>query len=737
MHRVVGVEPHSTSVPARARIGGVLLVLVLGWLGLGATPANSAPVATTLAYRAERIQALNDSALKLARSDPDRATTMANEALLAATSAHDQRGRIEALHNLGRIARLRGDLQQAASTLRGAEAEARKLGDLALVAQLGNSLGVTYELQGLEAEALELHQQVLATWKTLGDPAGVIASMINIGKVFESRRDYQNARVQFQKAREQVAALAPDQSIPAQDRAAIWLGLARLDLQLGKVQPALVAITSALAIQRQNDDRIGQASALAIKARALERSFDNAAALVAYQQALDLASSVGDKTTITEILTAIGRMQLNRLAKMDTLAQAPRLAILNEALAYTERAFRLADSINNSALLMPIHQQLADIYEARGELARALVEARAYTQSRERWFSEQSRARYDLLASRYQAEERERELGRLRDQSELSQRLIAREQVYRRVLVVAVVLALLLAAVLGFRFWERERVNEQLRQVGDQLRTALSAAEQAQTRAEEADRFKTEMLGMAAHDLRNPLGTILGFADLIRADQASAEDIQRYATIIATATQRTLRMLGDLLESAALDAGRVVLHPLTLDLHQLLNEAIERQRERAAAKGQQIVLIASGEASVEADPERLQQVLDNLLGNAIKFSPLNGRIEVLLSVAEQQVSIAIRDDGPGFRREDEPRLFQRFQRLSARPTAGETSTGLGLAIVKDLVELHGGTVRASSAGPGLGATFTVQLSRRTATPAVSPMLISPRAEASATADRLL
>jgi len=714
----MATKPRATSAPWSARWIACGLLLLGGWPLLAASPQP--PTATTaLAYRAERVQALNDNALKLARTDPDRATHLANEALLAATTAQDQRGRIEALHNLGRIARLRGDLQQAATTLRGAEAEARKLGDLRLVAQLGNSLGVTYELQGLEAEALELHQQVLATWQALDDPAGVIASMINIGKVFESRRDYVNAREQFQKAREHLAALTPDQTIPAQDRAAIWLGLARLDLQADKAQPALVEIASALAIQRQTDDRIGEATSLAIQARAREQSGDQSAALAAYTQALDLASSIGDKTAITETLTAIGRLHLNRLTNASAATEAQRQTILNEALGYTERAYRLADASNNSTLLMPIHQQLADIFEARGELARALAAERAYTQSREHWFSELSRARYDLLASRYQAEERERELSRLRDQSELSQRLIAREQVVRRVLLVAVVLALLLAAVLGFRFWERERVNERLRQVGDQLRSALTAAERAQTRAEEADQFKTEMLGMAAHDLRNPLGTILGFADLIRADRATAEDIQRYAGIIATATRRTLRMLGDLLEAAALDAGRVVLHPQNIDLHQLVTEAIERTRERAAAKGQQISLLGSQAARVEADPERLQQVLDNLLGNAVKFSPLNGRIEVELKLVEQQVSIIVRDDGPGFRRDDEPRLFQRFQRLSARPTAGETSTGLGLAIVKDLVELHGGSVHASSPGPGLGATFTVQLSQRIATPAAS------------------
>jgi signal transduction histidine kinase len=105
----------------------------------------------------------------------------------------------------------------------------------------------------------------------------------------------------------------------------------------------------------------------------------------------------------------------------------------------------------------------------------------------------------------------------------------------------------------------------------------------------------------------------------------------------------------------------------------------------------------------------LREAVDNLVSNAIKYTPLGGRMELSMSVDDRGIAIRVKDEGPGLSQEDLSRLFGRFQRLSARPTGGESSTGLGLSIVKRIVELHGGTVGAESAGPGQGATFIIRL----------------------------
>lgn len=706
---------HRSASCRASAVFGMLSIFALAFASAAQSPATLATTNEALQAVAHgQISNLNETASRLARSDPDRARTIAEQALAESIKTGDETGRVESLHNLGRIARLRGDLELASGRLREAQSVARKLGDLRLIAKINNSLGVTYEMLGLDSEALDLHQQVLALWQTLGDTPGVIASTINIGKVFEQRGDYDNALKQFERARADMESAGNRIEIPPQDRAAIYIGLARTQVHLGDTTTALLSIERALQIQRASDDRIGEAGSTAVLAQVQARMGRVMQAFKTYERALDLAAAVGSKPELADILGQMGRLYLTAAESDRPEHVEHRQSMLADALENSERALNLAQELGAPRNLMPLYQQIAQIHEARKDIQQALAAQKAFIRQSEQLFEEQSHARYALLESRYHAEEREREIGALRTQAELSDKLITRERSFRRVLVVTVLLALLLATVLGFRYWERVLVERRLRQARDTLGQALEDAERARRRAEEADRVKTEMLGIAAHDLRNPMSSILGFADLIRAESGpdegkSLENAKRHAGIIVNAAQRTLRLLTDLLESAALDIGRIELRLATLDFSELVGDAIERQRSRALAKQQKIEFSGAHNALVRADADRLHQILDNLLSNAIKFSPKNSRIEVKVFNTEHEIRVEVRDSGPGFRAEDQVLLFKRFQRLSARPTGGESSTGLGLSIVRDLTQMHGGVARAQSPGEGQGSVFSVSL----------------------------
>jgi signal transduction histidine kinase len=141
----------------------------------------------------------------------------------------------------------------------------------------------------------------------------------------------------------------------------------------------------------------------------------------------------------------------------------------------------------------------------------------------------------------------------------------------------------------------------------------------------------------------------------------------------------------------------------------LVKEVVEANLPLAEKKSQIIGVFTSAPLVVEGDYDRLREAVDNVLSNAIKFSPVGGRIEIAMELNEGQAQIHIRYSGPGLRGEDHSRLFERFQRFSARPTFGESSTGLGLSIAKRIVDLHGGRIFAHSAAPHRGATFTISL----------------------------
>lgn len=261
----------------------------------------------------------------------------------------------------------------------------------------------------------------------------------------------------------------------------------------------------------------------------------------------------------------------------------------------------------------------------------------------------------------------------------------------------------------------REAEIERLKNV--ELANALIQVEQQKNIAQKANAFKTELLSIAAHDLKNPLQSIMGFAELIYEKALSDSDIKQMAAAISASSKRMSKLITDLLQTTALDSGQLILHKEKIALSQLLASAIEQNRIYAARKQQTLELICKQDCMLEVDVERMNEVLDNLISNAMKYSAQGKRIIIRSQIKYQGeesnrapvVCIGIQDEGQGLSEEDMKKLFGRFQRLSAHPTGNESSTGLGLSIVKQLVELHGGKVWAESEGKDKGATFFVEL----------------------------
>jgi signal transduction histidine kinase len=226
-----------------------------------------------------------------------------------------------------------------------------------------------------------------------------------------------------------------------------------------------------------------------------------------------------------------------------------------------------------------------------------------------------------------------------------------------------------------------------------------------------ANQFKTEMLGTVAHDLKNPLGVILGRAeilsDLLETTPPSVEPMRAQLGHIRDSAKRLTNMVDELIADAMNDALDIAIRQEPFDLSALAGEVVAANRPLAERKEQRITLSGLPTLPLNGDQERLREALDNLIGNAIKYSPIGGAIDVGVTATATEAVCTVKDQGPGLSPEDIGRVFGRFQRLSAKPTAGEGSTGLGLSIVKRIAELHGGRAIAESGGPGLGAAFSV------------------------------
>jgi signal transduction histidine kinase/DNA-binding NarL/FixJ family response regulator len=232
-------------------------------------------------------------------------------------------------------------------------------------------------------------------------------------------------------------------------------------------------------------------------------------------------------------------------------------------------------------------------------------------------------------------------------------------------------------------------------------------------RLRQANSFKSEILGTVAHDLKNPLGVILGRTEILKEMIAGAgaldENVRVQIAYIRDAANRLTEMVDDLVADAMADALDITVRREPVDITVLVQEVAEANRPLAARKQQTITVAAPANHIAMCDADRVREAIDNLVSNAVKYSPIGGAIDLLVGEEDGGILVKVSDQGAGLSPEDISRLFGRFQRLSAKPTAGESSTGLGLSIVKRIVDLHGGRIAVESAGPGQGATFKMTL----------------------------
>ncbi|MFQ3597927.1 MAG: tetratricopeptide repeat-containing sensor histidine kinase [Chloroherpetonaceae bacterium] len=325
-----------------------------------------------------------------------------------------------------------------------------------------------------------------------------------------------------------------------------------------------------------------------------------------------------------------------------------------DALHLLRNALRIGKKAQLKNILLQVYRLMVEAYRALGDFESALSAHESFYELEKELFNEESNRKIRNMQLAFELEQGKREM-------ELEKQKNA----------------------------ELTRLNEEL---------------------SEANRLKTELLGIAAHDLKSPLQSILGFAELIK-ERAKDAFAQQYAQRIRAASERMVEMITLLLQDAAMSQGKIELNVAEVNVSELCEMVVEFYRARAEEKSQVLETKIEPNCIVLADKQYLFQIIENLLSNAIKYS--TSKKNIILSLhrlaSNGIIEIAVRDEGQGLTEDDLSKLFGKFQRLSAKPTGNESSTGLGLAIVKELVELHRGKIWAESDGKDKGTTFFVQL----------------------------
>ena len=258
----------------------------------------------------------------------------------------------------------------------------------------------------------------------------------------------------------------------------------------------------------------------------------------------------------------------------------------------------------------------------------------------------------------------------------------------------------------------------QLQEARDEL---LARERVARASAEQANRLKDQFLAIVSHELRTPLNAVLGWGEMLQRGMIDDAKRSRAIHAIVDGARRQAQLIDDLLDVARIMSGKLRLSRAAVDARDIVIAAIELVQPASDAKGIRLVVdVAPAIPPVDADGSRLQQIVWNLLSNAIKFTPEQGTVGVRLAAVDDAIEIGVTDTGPGIAADFLESVFEPFRQADATTTRAHGGLGLGLAIVRHLVDAHGGTVRAASAGAGCGATFTVRLPVTDAGVSVSP-----------------
>lgn len=283
----------------------------------------------------------------------------------------------------------------------------------------------------------------------------------------------------------------------------------------------------------------------------------------------------------------------------------------------------------------------------------------------------------------------------------------------RNTALIALLVGALGSVLLGMISCNQRRKS--LREVQNRVATEADLRA-AKDRAEAALEAKQELLSIAAHDLKNPLAAIVGVADLMGSSLKNvpnryiSESTRKLFFKIPRYADNMLRIIEEVLKAELVERMGMHIADKPFNVTEVANEVVEFNRFNSRKKNISIHYVCERAYFMLGDRDRIMEALDNLISNAVKYSPADSRIDVALGcdLAQTKLRFSVTDEGPGLSEEDQRKLFQKFQKLSAKPTAGESSSGLGLSIVKHVIEAHGGDVSCESE-EGFGATFVIEL----------------------------
>ncbi len=574
-------------------------------------------------------------------------------------------------------------------------------------AQSLNCIGVSYFIQNNYEKALEYYLNALSLREKIGDMKGVAGTLNNVGMVYRDRKEYSTALSYYFRA------LHINDSL--KNRVFYVRNLNNIGVtyeNLNYFDSALTYHRRSIELKRSLGDNVGIASTMRNIGRVYIRLQRSNEAEQTFREALRMPSL---------------SKQVRAMILLDLAALYEERNDIPTAIRHVQESMTLAEELHSALLQQNGCEILARLESRSNQHKQALEHYQRFISLRDSLFGESSTRRLAALQTNY-------EIDRQRAQIELLTKERELQTFVRNGFIAGFLLLAVLLGVSAIAYRNKRRSNQQLRATNEEIlrqqriveeqaveiqlsNTALSEKnvelERTNTSLATLNTEKNEIMGIVAHDLKNPISAVRGLADMLHTGIAEAEQIPIISEQIVHTADRMLDLVKNLLDVNRLESGGMQFHPVVFNLQPLLESTLWQYEAAAQQKGIQFDFHAEpATPDIFADEQAVMQVLDNIISNAVKYSPHGKNVFVRLQPSKNAVRVEVHDEGEGISEEDRKKLFGKFARLSARPTGGEHSTGLGLSIVKKMVDAMNGKVWCESTSAEsltTGAAFIVEL----------------------------
>ena len=671
----------------------LFILFCLLWIGEASLAQNlplidSIRTSLALAEGPRRFDLLNDLAWEYRFAYPDSTIEYSKKAYDFGKSISLSKGLARSLNILGVALNYKGDRLPAFEQYSRAHDLAIQQNDSLQIAHTNNNIGRLFYEQGLLPRSYDYFVKARSIFTSLNDSSGLAYTYQSLGNLYKSQRDYAKAEDNYLKAYYIRLDLGNPRDIMS---ALLYLG--RNYQESNQIEKSIRFLTLADSTGHVINDEINLAE---IKTYLAESYLQNGLLDEAESMCKDGLAVILRKNNIRMMPQAYHTMG-QILLKRNDLAGARK---------YFSMSLEIAERIKDLTAKMDAYFYLWKVSERLGQPAEILNNHNRYLILKDSIKDLDLTRRVERLQFEIDIQRKEQE-NELLKANEARNAAVIQQQRLQNIILIGIVLWV---SVVGVLQWvnakKRRAINEKLQQQGEEIKRQNEKLSRRNQQLSDLNHEKDTLMSIVAHDLKSPLNRIDGISYLMGMDGKLDKQLQDYVDMVKQATRNGLDLITDLLDVHMLEEN-VEPNYSTFDISRFLLEKTESLAPAADAKNIHLSITRVENEEVFTDRDYLDRIFDNLLTNAIKFSPRNSVVEIAADRTEFEFWISIKDHGPGFSAQDKNFLFQKFKKLSARPTGGETSNGLGLAIVKILVDRLKGKIELITE-QGKGSQFIVR-----------------------------